>query len=687
MVATSGEQIVPKMRPPLPPKSAIREKPEKDEAAKAKTPASGPGAIDWIKTNWVPVLISIFWLVALGAYGAGFLSLYDPAGEAVQTPPLLNLLFFCFALFGPLCMIWGVVLIANRSAGLADRVRVQSEVAAKLGEKLGAVESLLTRQHRQVEDRFLGTVRGLEKKVEETAVEMVGTVGLLTDEASDILSKRGAALEQTLTRIENTVNARLDDRLAKVDAVLESGTTRIEENLSGQMNSLNEMLNERISTVDKTMAEGQSRMARLIEKQETGTHKIFDHAAAKLDETLKSSSQQLNTELSARASALEQAINASGERLDRAIEDQAFRLAEAMNGVDAGFSDRVSGNEEILKAFVAEQTAKLDAGLAQINGQVKERVDALADQIDRRLSEGQAGIEAAFARRSDNLEAQNRMLEVDLPRNIGAVEKVVGEILQNLSTNPPASDSDLAARLGKTALDLVGPERQALSEVVKRMQQVEDQVQALIDRMDRTARMNAAFDRPSAAAPAETTSDPALPFAELQGASGGKALDWTLTLRVLELPDEQAESARPVLREAAKDKTLSDLAALARRVQEELAEDGLFLQDLAPKHAALATWQRYAEGERDEAMAQELSGIDDDIALTLARKRLRGEAEFRDLAFRFVAGYQRLIARAVDEGLQGAHLLELAETSTGRAFMLLGQLTNAFGRPNDLFED
>ncbi|MEM7178707.1 MAG: hypothetical protein AAF503_13505 [Pseudomonadota bacterium] len=644
--------------------------------------------IDWLWSNRIPVLISLFWLVGLGAYGAGFLSLYNPSGEAVQTPPLLNLLFFCFALFGPLCMIWGVVLIANRSAGLAERVRVQSEVAAKLGQKLGAVEALLNRQHRQVEDRFMGTIRGLEKKLEETATEMVGIVAQLTDDASDILNKRGASLDQSLAKIENTVNARLEDRLGRVDEALTTGTASIEQRLASQMNALSEILDARISSVDKTLADGQTRMSDLIEQQETGTSKAFDQAADLLDQTLIEASDKLNTELVARASALDEAIDSGTRRMEDALNAKTAFLTEALSGADSGFTSRVAENEEKLKAFVSRQSAHIERAVTSLQQEVGGQVAALTTEIGGKLAENQAQIEAAFARRSENLDEQNRKLEVDLPRQIGQIEQTVASVARTLSTNPPASDADIAARVGDAALKLIGPERQALSDLVAKMHQLEEQVLALIAQMDRTARMNAAYDRPApAGSKMAATNSPALPFAELPPSKSAKGMDWTLTLRALDLPDAKTEAGRPVMREAAKDKPLGDLVALANRVQEHLAEDGLFLRDLTASHANVETWQRYAEGAREDSMAQELSGIDDDIALTLARKRLRTKAAFRDLAFQFVAGYQRLIARAVQEGYQGSHLLELAETQAGRAFMLLGQLTRAFERPHDLFED
>lgn len=676
----SGEfdEVAVTSRPPLPTRASNTPVDEDNLSAQGV----------WITAHRLPLLLSGIWVGALGAYAIGFMSLYDPAGNAIDTPVLLNLLFFCFALIGPLAMLWASVLISSRSAGLAERVREQSEVASRLGDKLMAVETLLSRQHRLVEDTFGSTVRNLEKKVEDTATEMVGTVALLTDDASEILTKRGASLDQTLHRLENTVNARLDDRLVAVDQTLTSGTKKIEHHLVGQLALLNELLSDRISTLDKTIGDGQLRVARLIEAQETGSQQVLDQAASRIEETLLSAGATMSSELASRSRALDAAIKSGGSRMEDAVLTQADKLAEAVAMVEAALAERLADHEAILKSFVTDRTSGFESALSKVETKVAETVEALTDRIDRQLAEASSQIEAAFARRGDNLEEQNRLLEVEMPRHIGHIGKAVNDISENLSRNPPPSKQQVADMLGSTALQLVAPERKALSEVVSRVRKLEEQAQVLLVQLDRTARLNAAFDRPSDVDPGPADlSGPGLPFADLAAGDALKRLDWTLVLRALDLPNPQTEAARPMMREVAKDRDLRALVDLGARVRDSLAEEGLFLQDLTPEHASATTWHSYAQGERGGAMAPELSGINDEIALTLARTRLRGDPAFRDLSFRFVAGYQRLIARATLDGFQGSHLMELAETQAGRAFMLLGQLTNAFDRAQDLASD
>ena len=87
-------------------------------------------------------------------------------------------------------------------------------------------------------------------------------------------------------------------------------------------------------------------------------------------------------------------------------------------------------------------------------------------------------------------------------------------------------------------------------------------------------------------------------------------------------------------------------------------------------------WARFGRGERGGEIAA-LAGIEDEVALAIARTRLRDDAEFRALAMRLVAAYARLIGRAADEIGADPRLVELAETRPGRAFQLLAGLFRA----------
>lgn len=602
-----------------------------------------PGLAGWLGENKLPVLLSLIWIVALVGYAVGYFSLYEIEGAA-SPPPTMNLLFFAFALAGPLAMIWGGTLIASRAGGLSAKLREQSDAARELAAELTDLKTAIDQQRGAIESSLATSLLTLEKQVEASVTEMAGTVALLTDDASQVLTKRNAALEQSLARIENTMSTMISQRFQGVDEVLSSTSDRIDRHLVDQLAMLNKMLDARVSALDETISDGQKRIGMVMEKRALGTDGYLSAATERMEKMLAETTERLGQELDKRASKVDAALTEGTEQLGRHMVTNAEK--------------------------------------------VDQRLEESIARFEKSLAENRSHVEAAFARRGENLEQQNKLLETDIPGQLGMLHKSLGAMQASLAANPPVSDEALAGRLGKLAAEMVAPERKAVSELLDRVQGVEQQARDMLAQIDRTARLNAALDRlplPEEQTPAIAL--PGLPFAELPEAGATGPLDWPSLLSTLDLPEARSDTARALQSAALNDRGISETLALAGEVQESLAEEGLFLQDLAPIHASAASWRSYADGKRTKKLTHEMAGIKDDVALTLAQTRLRSEPAFRDLALRFVASYQRLIARGAGEEGAGARLLELAETKSGRAFLLLGQLTGAFEKAADPAED
>ncbi len=146
----------------------------------------------------------------------------------------------------------------------------------------------------------------------------------------------------------------------------------------------------------------------------------------------------------------------------------------------------------------------------------------------------------------------------------------------------------------------------------------------MLAEIDRTSRLNPLMEPTMqdamAAAP---TADPELPFASLPRAGGRAALDWTAAIRALS-GEAPGETRRPAIERASADPDVAALIELTREVAAALAEDGLYLSDLAPVHCPAALWARFAAGERGGDIVG-LAGVEDDVALAIARTRLRDD--------------------------------------------------------------
>lgn len=140
-------------------------------------------------------------------------------------------------------------------------------------------------------------------------------------------------------------------------------------------------------------------------------------------------------------------------------------------------------------------------------------------------------------------------------------------------------------------------------------------------------------------------------------------------------PDDHDTIA--ALRAALRDHDHSRVIRAAQDVVTIMAENGLYMDSLQPGPAQPALWRRFAEGMRGDSV-QAMGTIDDPAALDLIQAMLKGDEVFRDGAHHFLRHFDLMLTR-IGGGLDDDQLAWLADTRSGRAFMLLGRAANVFG--------
>lgn len=144
-----------------------------------------------------------------------------------------------------------------------------------------------------------------------------------------------------------------------------------------------------------------------------------------------------------------------------------------------------------------------------------------------------------------------------------------------------------------------------------------------------------------------------------------------LALNFPDGPDDVA--AIDALRVALTDPEAARAIRAAQDVITLLADHGLYMDDLDPRPAAPEVWRRFAAGARGPAVA-DLAGIGDDDLVAAADALLKGDEVFRDAAHHFLRQYDRMLTRVAD-ALNDDGVAALADTRSGRAFVLLAQAT------------
>lgn len=229
------------------------------------------------------------------------------------------------------------------------------------------------------------------------------------------------------------------------------------------------------------------------------------------------------------------------------------------------------------------------------------------------------------------------------------------------------------ARFARQAAEQSRLTASRLSEIEKTLAGVAEALGGVPADAARPERRTAPAPRPGGGA-----EQPALPFSEAAEAAPTPRIPWADIVRALDFPrDAEDRAGFDAVRSAIRDPDVARLLQAAEDVLSMLAADGLHMEDFVPEHATVSAWRAYGEGVRGAKVAA-VGGVRDEAALTRVRERVRGDAIFRDAALVFIRRWNQLIGRVLAEMGEDPTLRDIADTRSGRAFMLAARALGAF---------
>ena len=155
-------------------------------------------------------------------------------------------------------------------------------------------------------------------------------------------------------------------------------------------------------------------------------------------------------------------------------------------------------------------------------------------------------------------------------------------------------------------------------------------------------------------------------------------MDWSDLLRALDFPrDEKDAEGFRALRIAKRDKSSGQLLRAAEDILNLLAQEGIYMDDLRPEIAPAYDWRMFAEGTRGSD-ASTVGGIIAPEAMERIKAREVSDQIFRDTSLYFLRRFD-IMLKSFTEAASDAQIQLLADTRTGRAFMLLGRSAGMFG--------
>jgi type II secretory pathway pseudopilin PulG len=148
-------------------------------------------------------------------------------------------------------------------------------------------------------------------------------------------------------------------------------------------------------------------------------------------------------------------------------------------------------------------------------------------------------------------------------------------------------------------------------------------------------------------------------------------------IRAMNFPENEddAEGFR-TLRRALDDRDIAKMIRSSQDVLTLLSQDGIYMDDLRPDRPRAETWRKFAQGERGPAVSG-LGGIRDRSCLALTSRRMKNDPVFRDAVHHFLRQFDSVLGH-FESNATDAELVEMGETRTARAFMLLGKIAGTF---------
>lgn len=152
---------------------------------------------------------------------------------------------------------------------------------------------------------------------------------------------------------------------------------------------------------------------------------------------------------------------------------------------------------------------------------------------------------------------------------------------------------------------------------------------------------------------------------------------WSDLVKALDFPrDDQDFDGFRALQAVLRYHPLAQMLQSAEDVLTLLSQEGVYMEDLTVETGDPGHWRRFMAGERGGSVS-DVGGIVDEQALELTRSLIRSDPIFRDTALFFQRRFDRVIQDFAREA-GDAEILDVANTRSGRAFMLLARINGAF---------
>ncbi len=333
----------------------------------------------WLDQNGLPLAVSVLWILALGTYGIGYY--VRMAAQKGGFLPSLDLMFFCFAVAGPVAMIWIVVALLRRSERLTSTIADQNETVLALATSVSTLAANVDAVSAGTTDRLDAACRRMEQDTIASAQKLDRTL-------EDVLSKIDSTLLDSVILLDRSTR----DRTAHVEKLLENDR---------------ELLIKRLDADAETLA---GRIDGILGG-------IDDRLGTSLTQALEDQRNRVE----AATGKIEAALTALATEIEGASKNRADMLDESVRANIKTLNDAVGMATAMLESGLVQPVAKISKRLEETANSIAAHPPASADELARLLGDAA----------SDMVRDERKMLAENVGR-LGALEEKAQSLLKQI---------------------------------------------------------------------------------------------------------------------------------------------------------------------------------------------------------------------------------------------------------------
>ncbi len=530
---------------------------------------------------------------------------------------------------------------------LSDRGNVLQSSLSMISQRVGSelpvlLEKLSREQGKLAEVVVTATTNldQLQEALDDRTTRLDSSLGMRTKQLQGLLQDYSTTIDGAIAEHADT----LSTRLGQLTQTIENTNAHIEDVLAGRTDALDAALVERTKAIDTAFA---TRMA-------------------EIDESIERSSLAVESAISRGLKSVEAAVAQGASVVDGAIGNRVDLLRSALERHASAMGTTLRQQSEQLEATLVQGLEAMRRNTDTITQQSAQTVSGLSTQ-GRMLKDVSEGLLNQLGGLVDRFDQQNRVvtqvstaLETSHGRLSVTSREMTGQLgklaqdINSMTANVQAHLTQLPAAARESASGV----RLALQDQIRALDQLSN-----VSREQRTLRdvMPAENDELALRrAPQSNLLAPPLPPIASPMASSGRD-GWSLGDLLARASRDEAETAAPV---APARPAGIDLGAIAAAID--------------PMSAATA-WARHRIGERG-VINRSIYTLSGQQTFDQIANRMRSDADFRSMAERYIADFERVLAQAEQRDPTGGALLSQMQTETGRVFLLLAHASGRVGQ-------